>query len=155
MGGDDDEPWDAEVALRNYLAEAFNPTISNMLMKGAPRGIGVDISGRVGINNLLLPDVQEGLEGKSWWDSAASAALGPIGGIGANVAKGAQEISEGHNLRGVESMLPVFLKTLPKPIVMLMRVFKTKLVYLSWMKSAQWIYLFRVWVSLHLMSYSE
>ena len=32
-GGDDDEPWDAEVALRNYLAEAFNPTISNMLIK--------------------------------------------------------------------------------------------------------------------------
>ena len=114
MGGDDDEPWDAEVALRNYLAEAFNPTISNMLMKGAPRGIGVDISSRVGINNLLLPDTQEGLEGKKWWDSAASAALGPIGGIGANVTKGAQEISEGHNLRGVESMLPVFLKNFAK-----------------------------------------
>lgn len=114
MGGDDDDPWDAEVALRNYLAEAFGPTISNMLMKGAPRGIGVDISGRVGINNLLLPDVQEGLEGKKWWDSAASAALGPIGGIGANIAKGAQEISEGHNLRGVESMLPVFLKNFAK-----------------------------------------
>jgi len=114
MGGDDDEPWDAEVALRNYLAEAFNPTISNMLMKGAPRGIGVDISSRVGINNLLLPDTQEGLEGKKWWDSAASAALGPIGGIGANIAKGAQEISEGHNLRGVESMLPVFLKNFAK-----------------------------------------
>lgn len=114
MGGDDDDPWDAEVALRNYLAEAFGPTISNMLMKGAPRGIGVDISGRVGINNLLLPDVQEGLEGKKWWDSASAAALGPIGGIGANIAKGAQEISEGHNLRGVESMLPVFLKNFAK-----------------------------------------
>ena len=114
MGGDDDDPWDAEVALRNYLAEAFGPTISNMLMKGAPRGIGVDISSRVGINNLLLPDVQEGLEGKKWWDSASAAALGPIGGIGANIAKGAQEISEGHNLRGVESMLPVFLKNFAK-----------------------------------------
>ena len=56
------------MALRNYLAEAFNPTISNMLMKGAPRGIGVDISSRVGINNLLPPDVQEGLEGKKLWD---------------------------------------------------------------------------------------
>ena len=60
---------------------------------------GVDISSRVGINNLLLPDVQEGLEGKKWWDSAASAALGPIGGIGANIAKGAQEISEGHKFK--------------------------------------------------------
>ncbi|WP_286377846.1 GNAT family N-acetyltransferase [Acinetobacter sp. R933-2] len=69
-GGDDDEPWDAEIALRNYLAEAFNPTISNLLMKGAPRGVGIDVSSRVGINNLLLPDVQEGLEGKRWAESA-------------------------------------------------------------------------------------
>lgn len=115
MGGDDDDPWDAEVALRNYLAEAFGPTISNLLMKGVPRALTpIDMSGRVGINNLLLPDVQEGLEGKAWWDSASAAALGPVGGIGANIAKGAQEISEGHNLRGVESMLPVFLKNFAK-----------------------------------------
>lgn len=113
-GGDDDDPWDAEVALRNYLAEAFNPTISNMLMKGASRSVGIDLSSRVGINNLLLPDIQEGLEGKKWWDSASAAVLGPVGGIGANIAKGAQEISEGHNLRGLESMLPVFLKNFAK-----------------------------------------
>lgn len=86
-GGDDDDPWDAEVALRNYLAEAFNPTISNMLMKGASRSVGIDLSSRVGINNLLLPDIQEGLEGKKWWDSASAAVLGPVGGIGANIAK--------------------------------------------------------------------
>ncbi len=152
MGGDDDDPWDAEVALRNYLAEAFGPTISNMLMKGAPRGIGVDISGRVGINNLLLPDVQEGLEGKKWWDSASAAALGPIGGIGANIAKGAQEISEGHNLRGVESMLPVFLKNFAKTYRYADEGVQDKTgVSISWMKLVQWIYLSKVWGSHHLM----
>lgn len=114
MGGDDDDPWDAEIALRNYLAEAFNPTISNMLMKGAPRSVGIDISSRVGINNLLLPDVQEGLEGKRWAESAMAGALGPVAGIGTNLIKGGQEISEGHNLRGVETMLPVFLKNFAK-----------------------------------------
>lgn len=115
MGGDDDDPWDAEVALRNYLAETFNPTISNLITKGVPRAVTpVDMSGRVGINNLLLPDVQEGLEGKRWAESAMSAALGPVAGIGTNVVKGAQEISEGHNLRGVETMLPVFLKNFAK-----------------------------------------
>ena len=115
MGGDDDDPWDAEVALRNYLAEAFGPTISTLLMKGAPRALTpLDMSGRVGINNLLLPDVQEGLEGKRWAESAMAGALGPVAGIGLNVAKGAQEISEGHNLRGVETMLPVFLKNFAK-----------------------------------------
>lgn len=115
MGGDDDDPWDAEVALRNYLAETFNPTISNLIMKGVPRAVTpIDMSGRVGINNLLLPDVQEGLEGKRWAESAMSAALGPVAGIGTNMVKGAQEISEGHNLRGVETMLPVFLKNFAK-----------------------------------------
>lgn len=115
IGGDDDDPWDAEIALRNYLAETFNPTISNLIMKGVPRAVTpIDMSGRVGINNLLLPDVQEGLEGKRWAESAMSAALGPVAGIGTNMVKGAQEISEGHNLRGVETMLPVFLKNFAK-----------------------------------------
>jgi hypothetical protein len=41
-------------------------------------------------------------------------ALGPVAGIGLNVAKGTQEISEGHNLRGLETMLPVFLKNFAK-----------------------------------------
>jgi len=113
--GGDDDPWDAEVAMRNYLAEAFGPTISNLLMKGAPRALTpADVSSRVGINNLLLPDVQEGLEGKRWAESAMAGALGPVAGIGLNVAKGAQEITEGHNLRGLETMLPVFLKNFAK-----------------------------------------
>ncbi len=115
MGGDDDDPWDAEVALRNYLAEAFGPTISNLLMKGAPRALTpIDMSGRVGINNLLLPDVQEGLEGQRWAESAMAGALGPVAGIGTNIVKGTQEISEGRNLRGLETMLPVFLKNFAK-----------------------------------------
>lgn len=115
LGGDDDEPWNAEIALRNYLAETFNPTISNLITKGVPRAVTpIDMSGRVGINNLLLPDVQEGLEGKRWAESAMAAALGPVAGIGTNVVKGAQEISEGHNMRGIETMLPVFLKNLAK-----------------------------------------
>lgn len=83
-------------------------------MKGAPRGVGIDLSSRVGINNLLLPDVQEGLEGKRWAESAMAGALGPVAGIGTNLVKGGQEISEGHNLRGIETMLPVFLKNFAK-----------------------------------------
>ena len=114
-GGDDDEPWDAEVALRNYLAEAFGPTISTLLMKGAPRAFTpFDMSGRVGINNMLLPDVQEGLEGKRWAESAMAGALGPVAGIGTNLVKGGQDITEGQTLRGIETMLPVFLKNFAK-----------------------------------------
>ncbi|MEX5287331.1 PLxRFG domain-containing protein [Acinetobacter towneri] len=115
FGGDDDEPWDAEVALRNYLAEAVGKDTALAITKGLPRGLSpVDLSGRVGINNLLLPDVQEGLEGQRLSESTMAAALGPVAGIFTNVLKGAQEISEGRNLRGVETMLPVFLKNFAK-----------------------------------------
>ncbi|UUN95073.1 PLxRFG domain-containing protein [Acinetobacter bereziniae] len=114
-GGDDDDPWDAEIALRNYLAEAFGPTISTLFMKGAPRAFTpFDMSGRVGINNMLLPDVQEGLEGKRWAESAMAGALGPVAGIGTNLVKGGQDITEGQTLRGIETMLPVFLKNFAK-----------------------------------------
>ncbi|MFG0750809.1 PLxRFG domain-containing protein [Acinetobacter ursingii] len=84
-------------------------------MKGAPHALTpIDMSGRVGINNLLLPDVQEGLEGQRWAESAMAGALGPVAGIGTNIVKGTQEISEGRNLRGLETMLPVFLKNFAK-----------------------------------------
>ena len=63
-GGDDDEPWDAEVALRNLLADALGPKASEVIARGLSRLGPADISGRVALNNLLLPDMQEGLEGK-------------------------------------------------------------------------------------------
>lgn len=38
-----------------------------------------DVSGRVGLNKLVFPDVQEGLEGARWYESMATAALrGPF-----------------------------------------------------------------------------
>ncbi|WP_288401745.1 PLxRFG domain-containing protein [uncultured Acinetobacter sp.] len=111
IGGDGDEPWDAEVALRNFLADIFGSNISNMIMKGASRGMPWDISGRVGLNNLILPDIQEGLEGQRLSESAMAAALGPVASIGTNVLKGAQEISEGQFERGIETMLPTFLRS--------------------------------------------
>ena len=34
VGGDDDEPWDAEVALRNLLADALGPKASEAIARG-------------------------------------------------------------------------------------------------------------------------
>lgn len=111
FGSDDDEPWDAEVALRNWLADTFGQKTSEVLMKGASRFGPADLSGRVGINNLLLPDVQDGLEGKDFSDAMVMSALGPVVGILTNTFKGLAEIGQGHGMRGVETMSPVFLRS--------------------------------------------
>lgn len=110
IGGDDDEPWDAKVALQNMLADAFGQKPAEVLAHGLSRLTPWDISGRVGLDRLIFPDVQEGLEGQRLAESAMAAALGPVAGIGVNVLKGAQHMSEGRYAIGLEAMLPSALR---------------------------------------------
>lgn len=110
LGGDDDEPWDAKVALQNLLADALGQKPAEVLAHGLSRLTPFDISGRVGLDKLIFPDVQEGLEGQRLAESAMTAALGPVAGIGVNVLKGMQEMSEGRYARGLETMAPAVLR---------------------------------------------
>lgn len=110
LGSDDDEPWDAEVALRNLMADAFGQKAGEVLAHGVSRLTPWDISGRVGLDKLILPDVQEGLEGQRLGESAMTAALGPVAAIGVNALKGLQLMSEGRYQMGLEAMAPSVLR---------------------------------------------
>ncbi len=110
LGGDDDEPWDAQVALQNLLADTFGQKPAEVLSHGLSRLTPWDISGRVGLDKLIFPDVQEGLEGQRLGESAMAAALGPVAAIGINALKGLQEMSEGRYQRGLETMAPSVLR---------------------------------------------
>jgi hypothetical protein len=50
VGGSDDEPWDAKVALQNYLADTFGQKIAEVMMHGVSRLGPADISGRVSLD---------------------------------------------------------------------------------------------------------
>ncbi|MDP3230726.1 MAG: PLxRFG domain-containing protein [Acidovorax sp.] len=110
LGGDDDEPWDAQVALQNMLADTFGQKPAEVMAHGLSRLTPWDISGRVGLDKLIFPDVQEGLEGQRLGESAMTAALGPVAGIGINVLKGLQDMGDGRYLRGLEAMAPSVLR---------------------------------------------
>ncbi len=110
IGGDDDEPWDAKVALRNLIADLIGQKPAEVMMHGLSRLGPFDISGRVGLDKLLLPDVQEGLEGARAAESWMTAALGPVAGIGMSTAKGLNSMAEGRYARGLEEMMPVSLR---------------------------------------------
>jgi hypothetical protein len=116
IGGDDDEPWDAKVALQNMLADALGQKPAEVLAHGLSRLTPWDISGRVGLDKLIFPDVQEGLEGQRLGEAAMAAALGPVAGIGINVLKGLQDMSQGQYARGLESMMPAALRSPIKAI---------------------------------------
>lgn len=115
-GGGGDEPWDAKVALQNLLADTFGQKAAEVLMHGVSRLTPWDISGRVGLDSLILPDVQEGLEGQRLAESAMAGALGPAAGIGINVLKGLQDMSNGEYARGLEGMMPAVLRNVMKSV---------------------------------------
>lgn len=114
LGGDDDEPWDAEIALRNYLAELLGDDASEVISKGLPRALGIDLSSRVGLDSLILPRMQEGLEGQRAGENALAAFSGPVFGIGVNAMAGISDIQNGNTLIGTEKLLPKAVRDLVK-----------------------------------------
>lgn len=110
IGGDDNEPWDAQVALQNMLADTFGQQAAEVFAHGLSRLTPWDVSGRVGLDKLLLPDIQEGLQGADSVNAWMASALGPVAGIAVNVGRGLQDMADGRYLKGLESMMPTALR---------------------------------------------
>nr|WP_304670482.1 PLxRFG domain-containing protein [Neisseria polysaccharea] len=110
LGSDDDDPWDAEAALRNMLADTFGDKAGEVLAKGFSRLTPLDVSGRLGLNQLVFPDIQDGLEGKKWAESLVVGSTGAVVGAGIGAADGVQKILDGRYMEGLESMLPVAIR---------------------------------------------
>lgn len=110
IGSDDDEPWDAKVALQNMLADTIGQKQAEVVAHGLSRLTPWDISGRVGLDKLLLPDIQEGLSGTPAAQAWLASMAGPVAGIGVNMVKGLADMGEGQYQRGLESMMPTALR---------------------------------------------
>lgn len=109
--GDDDEPWEAEVEFRNFLADLLGPDVARVVASGPANYLtGVDIASRVSLNNLWLRENDRNLEGKALVAYTAEQLLGPLGGIAFSVGIGYDLISQGHYQRGIEAMLPKIAK---------------------------------------------
>ncbi len=98
------------MALQNMLANSLGPKAAEVFAHGLSRLTPWDISGRVGLDRLLLPDVREGLEGTMAAQAWAASALGPVAGIGISMVNGLNEMGKGEYQRGLESMMPSALR---------------------------------------------
>lgn len=110
LGSDDDDPWDAEAALRNMLSETFGDKAGEVMAKGFSRLTPLDVSGRLGLNQLIFPDIQDGLAGKKWAESLVVGSTGAVVGAGIGAADGVQKILDGRYMEGLDSMLPVAIR---------------------------------------------
>lgn len=119
LGGDPDNPFDSKTAMRKllhdateeYIAEGWGQTVATAVMKGPWSAFtGSDLSQRASLNNLWIREIPENLKGdpKGLMAHLSGEALGPIWGMGMNIAGGFSDIGAGHTMRGVEKFLPKF-----------------------------------------------
>ena len=110
---DDDEEWDAELALRGQLAEWLGPAGGAAVARGA---LGAGIGSRTGLNDLILRSPDRDLEGKALAAYYLEQAAGPLAGIGINAFRGAELMSQGQFYRGFEAMTPKAIKDVMRTI---------------------------------------
>ncbi|MGG2103837.1 PLxRFG domain-containing protein [Stenotrophomonas sp. NRRL B-14846] len=112
FGDDDDEPFDSEVAFRNFLADLLGADAARILAKGpVDYFTSASIGSRVSLNDLWFREPNRELEGKEMADYLLEQAGGPLfGGMLVNTLRGLAQVQEGHTWRGVETMMPKAVK---------------------------------------------
>jgi len=99
--GDDDDPEDFEAWLRSEGGL--------LLARGVPAELGVDLSGKLGMGNVLslLPYTDIDLTSRGGYEKVVAGLTGPfIGGLLPRMLDGVNLVAGGDYYRGLEQMLP-------------------------------------------------
>lgn len=105
LSGDDEERGDLERDIREAVGDDF---ISNLLLRGVPSAIGVDVSGTLGLGNLLsVAPYADAPTDRDTYAKYILSLTGPaIGGIGANVFDAVSLMGDGNYYKGLEKLMP-------------------------------------------------
>lgn len=106
---DDDDPFDAETELRNWLTDMYGTEVATVLTKGLPTLVNIDLSKRVGMGDIgtPLPFVRDGKTGTDQVNNVVGALAGPAVGMVGTTLDGIHMISEGDVAKGIEKIVPL------------------------------------------------
>ena len=107
LGGDDDKDWERN--LRKYIGD---DDTADLLIRGVPAAMGLDVSGRIGMGNAfsILPFSDINFSKEGYKEGVFGLTGAAVGGLGGQVFDGIDKISRGEYYKGVEAMLPKGLK---------------------------------------------
>jgi hypothetical protein len=105
LAGDDEERGDVERDIREAVGD---DTVANLLLRGVPSLFGVDMSGTLGLGNLLSVAPYADLPtDRSTFAEYVLSLTGPaIGGIGANASDAVSLMSDGNYYKALEKLMP-------------------------------------------------
>lgn len=109
---DDDEPFNAEVEYRNWLADMLGADVGAVVAKGLPMAVGMDMSKRVGLGDIAAPAPFMRTGGKTGQDTVSNALFAAAGApvsMVANILDGLTQIEEGKWQKGAEKIVPLKL----------------------------------------------
>jgi len=102
--GDDDEPYDFDVMMRNWTNELFYKGLVNY-------ATNLEVANRVGVaNDLIFRDDPQSVAEHGYVLTAMKQAFGPVGSLIAGTEQGFKAFEQGETLRGLESMVPSFVR---------------------------------------------
>lgn len=109
--GDDDQPFDAEVEMRNWFADILGKDAGAIAAKGLPMLLGADLSNKIGMGSIAAPIrvLRDNKEGRDLYLEALAALAGPaIGGLGPRFADGFKHMEDGNLIKAAEMFTPKF-----------------------------------------------
>lgn len=108
--GPPDEPVNEERFLRQLIGDGW---LADTILKGVPAGLGVDVSGQLGLGNVFspLPYTDIDLTSREGLGRTLLGVGGPLMGTAANFADGMGMMAQGDYWKGVEFMMPNGLKS--------------------------------------------
>ena len=111
--GDEDDPerWrNSDDMIRDLAAQAAGKEIGEVISKGLPRAVGVDLSSRLGINNLAFMDTMDQRSYQDWFSAKVLSLLGPVAGMFTNAARAVDYADDGQWYKALEATSPKLLK---------------------------------------------
>jgi uncharacterized coiled-coil protein SlyX len=102
--GDEDEPFDLDTEMRAFFGD--------LLYKGGFNyATNIELSNRAGVaNDLLFRDDPRSVAEHGYVLTAMSQLFGPVGSFALGAGRGAELMAQGEVMRGVESLLPSFIR---------------------------------------------
>jgi len=108
---DDDDYFDAATELRNWASDVLDPRTAELLSRGLPTLIGVDMSKRIGMGDIgsIVPFAREGRTAKDTAENYMIAATGAPISMMLNIVDGVEKLAQGDVAKGVERIVPLKL----------------------------------------------
>ncbi len=109
--GDPEDEFDPEIAFRQFMADMFGETGGQVLSKGLPALMDVDLR-NIGMGEILNPMGRMntgGKEGREYFKELVYGALGPLGGQLGDKFEAMRHFEQGDVLKGVELSVPKFI----------------------------------------------